>query len=182
MEDLKDIDKVLLENISLEIPPHELINKFKDLPNYAENSYIDDLILDNIDYAIKKLFKDNPGLNKQQLIEKLIGDNQDHKDKILSVVNRTMDEQINIWKDKLPKDKFEKAMKILEKEDLDEKLNLSRNISIDQIKTLKSINKSHNNLLESIKSKVSKSNLSDTINPDSTESIEKIANEANLFD
>jgi hypothetical protein len=73
-------------------------------------------------------------------------------------------------------------MKILEKEDLDEKLNLSRNISIDQIKTLKSINKSHNNLLESIKSKVSKSNLSDTINPDSTESIEKIANEANLFD
>jgi hypothetical protein len=96
LEDLKDIDKVLLENISLEIPPHELINKFKDLPNYAENSYIDDLILDNIDYAIKKLFKDNPGLNKQQLIEKLIGDNQDHKDKILSVVNRTMDEQINI--------------------------------------------------------------------------------------
>ena len=112
---------------------------------------------------------DNPGLGKQELIEKLIQQNPSHKDKILSIVSRTVDEQYSLWENKLPKDKLEKAQKYLQKEDLKdiEKVNESR--TIDSIKTLKSINRSHSNLLQEIKSKASKSDfntdkLDDTMN------------------
>jgi len=76
-------------------------------------------------------------------------------------------------------------MKQLAKEDLKEMQSLSENRSIDKIKTLRSVNRSHNNLLESIKNRTNKSdnpNLSSTNNPDSTESLDKIASEASLFD
>jgi len=160
-------------------------SRFNNFWKEIENNFIDELILDNVDMAIKKIQVDNPTWNKQQLIEKLIQDNSDHKDKILSIVNRTMEEQIEIWKDKLSPDKFERAMKQLAKEDLKEMQSLSENRSIDKIKTLRSVNRSHNNLLESIKNRTNKSdnpNLSSTNSPDSIESLDKIASEASLFD
>jgi len=76
-------------------------------------------------------------------------------------------------------------MKQLAKEDLKEMQSLSENRSIDKIKTLRSVNRSHSNLLESIKNRTNKSdnpNLSSTNSPDSTESLDKIASEASLFD
>jgi len=76
-------------------------------------------------------------------------------------------------------------MKQLAKEDLKEMQSLSENRSIDKIKTLRSVNRSHNNLLESIKNRTNKSdnpNLSSTNSPDSIESLDKIASEASLFD
>jgi hypothetical protein len=80
-------------------------------------------------------------------------------------------------------------MKQLAKEDLKDLQELAESRTIDQIKTLRSTNKSHSNLLESIKSKASKSSikidnpdLSLADNPDSNESIDKITSESSLFD
>ena len=168
-EDLKDTDKLLLENELLKLKPDEIIDKFKNLPDFVENSYIDKVVIDSIDQLIKKMVDDNPGLGKQELIEKLIQENPRHKNKILSIVSQTVEEQYAIWENKLPKDKLEKAQKYLQKEDLKDIERVNKSRTIDSIKTLKSINRSHSNLLEEIKSKASKSDfntdkLDDTMN------------------
>jgi len=60
LEDLTSIDKIIIKEQSLDIPSHILIDKLKDLPDYAENNFIDELILDNVDMNIKKIQVDNP--------------------------------------------------------------------------------------------------------------------------
>jgi hypothetical protein len=96
LEDLTQEDKSKLEKESLNQKPDILIDSFKDLPDYAENSYIDGLIVDNIDNTLKKLIDQFPTLSKRSIVEKLIEDNPTNKEKILSVVSQTLNEQLSL--------------------------------------------------------------------------------------
>lgn len=187
LEDLKDDDKEKFESESLKLQPDNLINTLKNRSDYAEDSYIDSVIIDNIDNSIKELQISNPKLNKQQLIETLIQNNPENKDKILSVVSKTLDEQLEIWKNKYSEKEFKAIKKYLAKEDLNELESLSENRTEDQIKTLASINRSHNKFLHEIKSKASQRSLrkeefNDTSIDNTSSSIGQIDETMNLFD
>jgi hypothetical protein len=160
LEDLKLEDKAIFEYESLQVKPDTLINKLKDLPDYAEDSYIDKVITTNIDENIKKMITESDGkVSKQYIIERLLLENPNHKDKILSVVGKTFDEQLNYWENKFSARDFARLKKGLLKEDLKELQELSENKTIDQIKTVATVNKSHINFLKEIKTKASQTSL-----------------------
>jgi hypothetical protein len=54
------------------------------------------LLEDSIDLKLRELIDENPGRSKQELTELLIRENPKHIDKILSVVNKTMNEQYSL--------------------------------------------------------------------------------------
>jgi DNA replication protein DnaD len=81
----------------------------------------------------------------------LIVENPEHKDQILSIVTKTLDQQLTIWEKSLSKEEIEFRNKNRLINDLNEIKLVSENKTIDKIKTLKSVNKSHSNLLEEIK-------------------------------
>jgi hypothetical protein len=148
LDELTDNNKKILYQESLNIKPDILFEKLKDLEN---SSFKDHLIIDNVDNYMEKLIKDYPGYNKQQLVEKLIEDNPQHKDQILPVITITVDEQLNFLKNKYSEKDFNKLKKELLKEDLNELQSLSGNRSINKIRALRSVNKSHSNFLDEIK-------------------------------
>jgi hypothetical protein len=115
----------------------------------------DDLLFTSVDLKLKDLIDENPGRSKQELVELLIKENPNHKDKILSIVNKTMNDQYSYWESRLSEKDLKKLYKALSKEDWNEVALLRENNSIDQIKTLRAINKSHTNLLNEIKKKPS---------------------------
>lgn len=181
LEDLTLSDKEKLE--SLKLPPDILIEKLKNRSDYAEDSYIESLITNNIDYSIESIIENNPKSNKQEIIEKLIHDNPENKNKILEIVSKSMNKQINDVKEKLNSKTLKKFEDVLMKEDLKELQSLSENRSEDQIRTLSKLNKSHINLLKEIKSKASQTSLRKETSIDSTSSsIDQIDNTMNLFD
>jgi hypothetical protein len=160
LEDLNMEDKVLLEYECSIVKPDELINKFKDLPDYAEDSYVDKLITVNIDETIKNMIAECDGkAGKQYIIEKLLLENPNHKDKILSVVSKTFNEQLNYWENKFSAKDFSRIQKVLLKEDLQELQELGENKTMDQLRTVATVNKSHINLLKEIKTKASQTSL-----------------------
>jgi hypothetical protein len=161
LEDFKDEDKFTLKTESLKLKPDALIEKFKDLSNYSSDGYVQDLITLNIDQTIKNMANENPG-SKQKVIERLIQENPLYKDEILTIVTQSLDGQFSYWESKLDDKKIEKMKKILLKEDLADLHSLGPDKTIDQIKTVSSINKTHGELLREVKNKASKS----TINVD----------------
>jgi len=167
---LSEKDKEELGNLIKTTDPDTLIENLKGLPG---SDYRDSLIRENVDHAIQLLQDANPNTSKQLLIEKLIQDNPLNKDQILDTVSKTMDEQFGIWEEKLTTKQLGKVKDFLTKEDLQEREILSESRTVDQIKTLKSVNKSHSNLLQELKTKASKSSFNtDTMNQfDSTESL-----------
>lgn len=64
------------------------------------------LLCDSVDLKLKELIDENPGKSKQELTELLIRENPIHKDKILSIVNKTMNEQYSYWKTKFSEKEF----------------------------------------------------------------------------
>jgi hypothetical protein len=121
VEDLSIENKAALE-IELEnIKPDDAINIFKNRTEFAEDSISKELIEKQIFNSIEKSFAENPTLNKQLLIEKLISENPENKDFILSVVEGDVNRQLNLWKDRLEDKNWEKAQRILTKEDLNER-------------------------------------------------------------
>jgi hypothetical protein len=83
----------------------------------------------------------------------------------------------------MSEENFKKAKRILVAEDLKERENLSDNRTIDQIKTLKSVNKSHSNLLHDLKNKASSMSLKKEKSFDNTSSsTEHLDNTMDLFD
>ena len=160
LEDLKQDDKETLEKEILLIKPDDLFEKVQHLPHTnIENTYINELIIKNVDENINKMLEENPGLGKQQLIEKLIRENPLHKEKILSIVTQSVNKQWDKLESKLSEKDMLKFRKILVKEDLKELEDLGEYKTIDQIKTVSSVNKSHTSLLNEIKAKASRSSL-----------------------
>jgi hypothetical protein len=78
---------------------------------------------------------------------------------------------------------FAKAKRLLTKEDLKEREILSESRTIDQIKTLRSVNKSHSNLLQDLKTKASSMSLKkEKSNDNTSSSTEHFDNTMDLFD
>lgn len=154
------------------------------LEDYKEDGYLDSIIGKNIDNSIEKMIIENPGVNKQQIIERLIKENPLHKDRILSKISQSVDKQILEIESKLSLKNIKKLRKQLTKEDLNEIRDLGENKSIDQIKTLKAINKSHENFLHEIKTKVSQSSISQSTKEsfDDANNDNKFDDTINLFD
>ena len=128
------------ENISSKLKPDDLID---NLNEYKDNEYVESIITANIDNTIKNLIEDNPKASKQQLIETLIQNNPENKEKVLSVVSKTMNDQIETLKNKYSEKEFNKLKKVFEREDLKEIQSLAENRTEDQIRALKSVNKAH---------------------------------------
>lgn len=97
----------------------------------------------------------------------------------------------------MSKENFEKAKRLLTVEDFKEREILSENRTVDQIKTLRSVNKSHSNLLRDLKNKASSMSLKKEKSFDNTSehltntssssdnissSTEHLDNTMNLFD
>jgi hypothetical protein len=59
-EDLKNEYKESLLDESLNLNPDTLIDKFKDLDDFTTNSYLDDIVIRNIDNSILKLNSEHP--------------------------------------------------------------------------------------------------------------------------
>jgi len=149
-------DKEELEKTVLDLKPDSLINS---LSEYEGDEFLDSLVLINVDNAIKKMIDENPTWGKQKLIEKLVQENPLHKDRIFSILSQTFEEQVEIIKNRLSGKDQERFMRGLQKEDIKELQSLSENRSVDQIKALRSVNRSHSNLLAEIKSKPSLSSI-----------------------
>jgi hypothetical protein len=174
-EDLKEDSKKELERVSLQTKTDVLIERFFKLPNFSQDSYLDGIINKNIDHTIEQMLEKDPSLNKQQLVEKLIELNPIHKDLILSKVTSSIERQLTGMENMYSEKDFHKIKKVLTTEDLRELHSLGENKTIDQIKTLKAVNKSHNNFLEEIKVKSSRASLIDNNN-------QQFDDTMNLFD
>jgi hypothetical protein len=159
LEDLSESNKAKFKEEILKVKPDNLIESLKNRSDYAEDSYIDSIITDRIDNEIEKMLENNKYLTKQEVTEKLIHDNPLHKTEIMSIVRRSMDKQIENLRGKVSEKEFEKIERLLAQEDLKEIQSLSDNRTEDQIRALSGINRSHNNLLNEIKTKVSQSQL-----------------------
>ena len=159
LEDLSKSNKEKFEEEILKVKPDNLIESLKNRSDYAEDSYIDSIITDRIDNEIEKMLENNKYLTKQEVTEKLIHDNPLHKTEIMSIVRRSMDKQIKDLRSKMSEKEFNKIEGLLRQEDLKEIQSLADNRTEDQIRALSGINRSHNNLLNEIKTKVSQSQL-----------------------
>jgi uncharacterized protein with WD repeat len=94
-----------------------------------------------------------------------------------------MEQQLSIWENRVSEKDFKKIKKVLTIEDLKEREALSENRSVDQIKTLRSVNKSHSNLLHDLKNKASSMLLKKEKSFDNTSSsTEHLDNTMDLFD
>jgi hypothetical protein len=83
----------------------------------------------------------------------------------------------------LSKENYEKAKRLLTVEDFKEREILSESRTVDQIKTLRSVNKSHSNLLQDLKTKASSMLLKKEKSFDNTSSsTEHLDNTMDLFD
>jgi hypothetical protein len=136
-----------------------LIEIANNVPGINE-SFVDSLLYEKIDSQLTEMVKDNPGMSKQNMIEKFIQQNPTHKDKILIHVNKTVNDQLDYLQARLSDKDLAKFNKHLATEDLKEIQSLSEDRTVDQIKALRAINRSHNNLLKDIKRKASKSSIS----------------------
>jgi hypothetical protein len=187
--ELKDIESVYdlyekdygkFKKLIAKVRVDDLIENLKT----SENKILaDELVTKSVDITIMKMMDENPNLNKQQLIEKLIQDNPLNKDQILSNVTQNTDNQLALWKERMSQENFEKAKRLLTIEDLREREILSGNRTVDQIKTLRSVNKSHSNLLQDLKNKASSMSLKKEKSVDNTSSsTEHLDNTMDLFD
>jgi len=178
-EDLKQEYKHELEQSSSNLKPDTIIDRFLELEDYKEDGYLDSIIERNIDDSVNQMIDDNPGINKQQLIEKLIKQNPKHKDRILNKIAKSVEIQLSSLESKLSEKDIKKLRRQLTKEDLNEIASLGDNKTIDQIKALKAVNKSHSNLLEGIKNKASQSSIVKTSDDSNTQHLDDTMN---LFD
>ena len=145
-------EKEILNEIS-NIKPDDL---FEEIKNFEDEDLSKYLFYKKVEHSIEALIKNSPiGTNKQIIIERLIAENPNHKDIILPIVTDSMINQLQIIEDKLSNKNVEKFRKELSKEDLRELYSLGENKSVDQIKTIRAVNLSHSNLLNSIKNKPS---------------------------
>jgi hypothetical protein len=69
-----------------------LIDVINEEPELDKN-LTESLLEDSVDLKLKELINENPGRSKQELTELLVRENPKHIDKILSIVNKTMNEQ-----------------------------------------------------------------------------------------
>jgi hypothetical protein len=161
------------------LKPDTIIDRFLELEDYKEDGYLDSIIERNIDDSVNQMIDDNPGINKQQLIEKLIKQNPKHKDRILNKIAKSVEIQLSSLESKLSEKDIKKLRRQLTKEDLNEIASLGDNKTIDQIKALKAVNKSHSNLLEGIKNKASQSSIVKTSEDSNTQHLDDTMN---LFD
>jgi hypothetical protein len=157
-----------LEEEIYNLKPDTAIDNMKKL---NESSFTESMIQINVEDSIDSIIKNNPGLNKQEIIEKLISENPNYKDKILLIVNKSMNDQINRVKDKLSDKDIGKFDKQLEKEDLKELQELGEIKSIDQIKTLGSINNFHNDFKQELKRKASQMSVNNPTYPNQMNNI-----------
>jgi hypothetical protein len=183
IKSLKDLNYQEIETLNTLVNKVTPDNLIENLKNYKDDLVFDSVITATVDNTISKIQNENPGLNKQQLIEKLIQDNPVHKDIILEKVTTNMEQQLSIWENRVSEKDFKKIKKVLTIEDLKEREALSENRSVDQIKTLRSVNKSHSNLLHDLKNKASSMLLKKEKSFDNTSSsTEHLDNTMDLFD
>jgi hypothetical protein len=149
----------------------EVINNVPDVNEKFVNSLLDE----NIDSKLSELITDNPGISKQKAVEMFVQQYPDHKDRILIHVNRTLNRQFDYYDATL-------SDKELQKEDLKEIQSLSEDRTVDQIKALRAVNRSHNNLLLDIKRKASKSSISQSNKESFDNNSQQFEDTMNLFD
>jgi hypothetical protein len=180
LSDLHGKDYGKFKELIAKVRVDDLIESLKT----SENEILaNELVTKSVDITIMKMMDANPSLNKQQLIEKLILDNPLNKDQILSSVSRNTDHQLSLWESRMSEENFERAKKFLIKEDLKEREILSESRTVDQIKTLRSVNKSHSNLLHDLKNKASSMSLKkEKSNDNTSSSTEHLDNTMDLFD
>jgi hypothetical protein len=99
-------------------------------------------------------------------MELYIKENPGNVDQILPIISFTLNEEIKRWENKFSGTTWNKIKNALIKEDLKEIENIADNRSIEKIKILRSVNKSHSDLLSEIKK--SKSKIIDTDHYDNT--------------
>jgi hypothetical protein len=157
------------ETVSSKLNPDALID---NLIEHKDDEYINSVITNNIDNKIQEIIDKNPNANKQEIIEKLIQENHSHKDEILTIVQKSMNKQLEVIETNISEKDTIKLRKQLQKEDIKELQSLAQNRTEDQIRASSYINKTHNELLQEIKSKASNSSFN----------TEHLDNTMNLFD
>nr|YP_009487199.1 hypothetical protein [Russula abietina]AWB36101.1 hypothetical protein [Russula abietina] len=141
------------------LPPDQAFELAKDLEgNKIDSNLLDkadkflhSVLLENIDNAMYKLITTHPKKNKQELVEQLINENPNNKEIILKRVKDTVDSGLDYMVKNLDESEFNEKIDSLMKNDLKERESVNENININKIKILKSVNKSHSNLLDAIK-------------------------------
>jgi len=179
LENLDETDQELLEKTIKTLKPDVVLDGIKD---FCNNDYTDSLIINNVDFSIQKIIDKYPGASKQVIIEKLLKQNPLHKDEILRLTKKAMDINISSLKSRLSDKDFNKMEKALTKEDIKEMQSLEGDRTIDQIKTLKHVNRSHISLLNEIKNKPSLSSINTDIEKEQSQfSSNHMEDTMNLF-
>ena len=114
---------------------------------------MENIISINIDNNIQKIIDENPGINKQLVTETLIAQNPQHKNKIFKYVESSLNKQLSEIESKFTPAQTEKLHKVLRNEDLKELQILNQKPSVDSIRAAVSVNRTHSNLLNEVKSK-----------------------------
>lgn len=152
--DLNDNDIKDLETLASKIEPDTIFANLKvsTLDDNIKN-HLYDL---SIESKLETIVKANKGLRKHQIIELLLKDSLLNKEGILNFMKRTYNENFEWIKSKLTKKQSIKFEDALLKEDLKDLESLNENRTVETIKAVNLINKSHNNFLNEMKSKTTK--------------------------
>lgn len=141
IEDLPFKHKEALIDVISDYRPDHLLEKMGE---NSDKKLIHSLLLKNVDLNILNILKRHPNLTKQETIEQLINLNPLHKDEVLSLVKETIENEFDFWKENFTSEELNERLINWEESDLKELQSLSEKRSIDQIKTINSVNRSHN--------------------------------------
>jgi hypothetical protein len=184
LKDLSDIDLLKLEAAAEDTKPDILFEKISELHPQENNEILDDLMDRSISTRINEILKDNHGMRKNKVVEKIIQENPLQKDKIISFMDRTYTENLDVIQSRFNDKQKSKLKELLALEDLKDRESLSETRNTDQIKALSVINTTHKNLLSGIKKKSSEMSLNRKDNNlhDNIASNDKMNDTMNLFE
>jgi hypothetical protein len=199
--DFTPLENLFRENKNIrslnELSENDKMNLFRETDNLRIDTLVDiinnqselnedfkkSLLYNNIDSKLLELLNENKGISKQDVVELLIKQNPKHKNEILDIVNTTVTSQLENIQSRLSEKEIIKFNKEMMKEDFKDIQSLGENRSIDQIKTLRAVNRSHSNLLDEIK-KASQSSINKTKAIENTDNnnTQHLEDTMNLFD
>lgn len=138
----KEISKINTETLLNNINPAEMdMDSFYALLNIS------------IDNRVDTLIKERPGIRKHQALEILVEETPTYRDQLLNFMATVYHKNIEKIKTRLNTEQIQKLDEAILKEDLEDLKTISENRSVNTIKSLKRINKSHSSFLDEIKSK-----------------------------
>lgn len=148
-------DYTTLSELAVEKTPDSLLEDLSLIETFKqENKITVETLLDiSISNSVDKILDKNPYIGKQEIVEKLLSENPRSRNEILNFMGdefmKKLDNLENIFKEN------KKTLKIfnkqLAKEDIKDMEIIKDNPTVERVKILKSLNRSHNNLMAEIK-------------------------------